>query len=284
MANVYATAAFDMRALNLGEFFSRMESYSSAISGEIFPTTVHGFSYIDYFQLTSFGSLAGNTLRVLSHDDLSQPASGAPYNSALSGSAAGLTLYDGGSGDVLTERWHISGISMNPTQLLDAIETFTNADEINLVKAELSGADFFELSAFGDYAMGYGGADLLRGNEGDDSLRGGMGRDDLYGGNGADDFIFDDRETGKGATRRDVIYDFVAGSDDLDLRLIDANAARAGDQAFRFGGSTAGANQVWFVQSGGNVIVYGDTNGDRTADFEIELRGVASLAKGDFLL
>lgn len=264
MANVYAVSAFNMKTLDLGEFFSRMESYSSALSGETFPTTIHDVTYLDYFQLTSFnfGLGIGQTLRLVSEDDLVQPSAGAPFNAGFAGSANGVTLYEGAAGEELTERWHIGNITVDPALLLDAVQTASTADEFAILKGEFGGADRFELSPKADYVFGFGGADTINGNGGADTLRGGTGADLMSGGNGEDDFIFDDRDTGKGVAGRDVIIDFQRGADDLDLRLIDANSARAGDQAF----------------------AYGDTNGDARADFEIRLNDVSGLLKSDFLL
>ena len=183
--------------------------------------------------------------------------------------------------------------SFDANALLTVMKTTATSDDISFVSALLAQSDLILLSKYNDQARGYGGDDIMRGYAGVDTLygdagvdkiMGGTGRDHLYGGTGADDFVFNDGETGNLASTRDVIYDFSTRSDDLDLRLIDANSRRAGDQNFDFGGTRAGANDVWFARSGSNVIVYGDTNGDARADFAIELRGVSSLTAGDFLL
>jgi hypothetical protein len=140
------------------------------------------------------------------------------------------------------------------------------------------------LSQYVDRARGYGGKDTMHGNGGNDFLQGGTSQDKLYGGTGADDFIYNDGETGKTSTTRDIIYDFKSGTDDLDLRWVDANTKKSGDQNFVFSGTTADNNEVWYKKSGANVIVYGDNTGDGVADFSIELRNVSSLSAGDFLL
>lgn len=141
---------------------------------------------------------------------------------------------------------------------------------------------------YGDYLnqkiWGRAGSDFISAGNGRDTIVGGSAQDFLYGGAGVDIFVFDDGETGIGVKRRDVIYDFERNSDDIDLRGIDANLRLRGDQKFDFSNTTAGKNDIWYKISGGGVIVYGDTNGDSRADFEIELRGVSSLMAGDFLL
>lgn len=183
--------------------------------------------------------------------------------------------------------------SFEANALLSVMKTTSTADDISFVSTLLANSDLILLSEFNDKARGYNGDDIMRGYAGADTLygdagvdkiMGGTGRDHLYGGIGADDFIFNRGDSGNSTTTRDVIYDFYAGSDDLDLSLIDANSKSTVDNKFDFGGTRAGANDVWFARSGGNVIVYGDTNGDARADFEIELRGVSNLSAGDFIL
>jgi hypothetical protein len=43
------------------------------------------------------------------------------------------------------------------------------------------------------------------------------------------------------------------------------------------------AHSVWTVKSGTDLLVRGDVSGDRSADFEILLTDIASLAASDFL-
>ncbi len=106
----------------------------------------------------------------------------------------------------------------------------------------------------------------------------------MTGGTGADDFDFNTvAEIGKGATR-DVIRDFAHLSDDIDLSTIDANGAAAG-HTFSFvaaqGTAFSGAKGQlrWFQDNpAGTVndktIVQGDINGDKVADFQIQLAGL----------
>jgi hypothetical protein len=86
-------------------------------------------------------------------------------------------------------------------------------------------------------------------------------------------------------TTRDVVTDFAAGTDDLDLSRIDANTGVAGDQAFRFVGTaglgtTPGA--VGYFTSGGNTIVRASNDADSTAELEIQLAGFKTLTVDDF--
>ena len=100
------------------------------------------------------------------------------------------------------------------------------------------------------------------------------------------------RERGR-AGNRDVITDFQSGLDDIDLTGIDANTGRSGDQGFRFIGTQEFRGREGelryqtFDQAGTAndiTVVSGDINGDRIADFEIEIVGIVQLSSGDFLL
>ncbi len=134
-----------------------------------------------------------------------------------------------------------------------------------------------------DQLIGGGADDTLFGGSGNDKLLGGKGKDVMSGGRHADVFIFNDGDTGASKATRDIITDF-GGKDVLDLRLIDANSGKRGDQDFNYSGTSAAAHSVWYKIVGNSVVVYGDTNGNKTADFSIQLQNVASVTADDFLL
>ncbi|PZR32251.1 putative Ig domain-containing protein [Caulobacter segnis] len=154
--------------------------------------------------------------------------------------------------------------------------------------------------------QGGDGADTLRGAGGDDTLDGGAGRDYLSGGNGADILIGgadgDDLYGGAGAdifkfvalsdfgpaTAMDRIGDFTSSAGDrIDLSLIDANTAIAGDQAFIWRDRAAFSNvagELRIGSSGGGVyLVAGDVDGDGKADFQFQVV-TSSLVGSDFIL
>lgn len=132
-------------------------------------------------------------------------------------------------------------------------------------------------------------ANTLIGGAGADTLAGGLGADRLSGGTGADMFVFRTlADSGRGA-ERDIITDFVEGTDRINLSLIDANttAGANGDQAFSFigtGAFTMQARQLHQVSANGNTIVEGDVDGNGVADFQIQLRGLHTLHEADFVL
>jgi hypothetical protein len=150
--------------------------------------------------------------------------------------------------------------------------------------------------AVADQIFGLAGNDTIFAASGSDVIAGGTGRDTMTGGANADRFDFDAvAETGRTAATRDIIKDFVHNVDKIDLSTIDANGGGAGDAAFTFlaanGAAFTGAGaELRWVQNNpagtanDKTIVEGDLNGDRVADFQIELTGLKVLTAGDFIL
>ncbi|MBN8531310.1 MAG: tandem-95 repeat protein [Alphaproteobacteria bacterium] len=138
----------------------------------------------------------------------------------------------------------------------------------------------------GNDSYGYGsGNDTVMGEGGNDTLYGTIGLDTLSGGTGADRFIYDAvNNSGTSAGNRDIVTDFSqAETDKIDISPFTGLATfqAGGNGAADLAGSVF---QVSFGQSGGNTIVYVDTDGNNAANFEIELTGLFTLAGGDFIL
>ncbi len=168
------------------------------------------------------------------------------------------------------------------------------------------GADTVAGGQGNDLLNGNEGQDSLVGSAGDDTLIGGAGNDTMHGGTGSDRltgnigtdymyagldsvrdvFVFRGVDNSTVGATRDVIYEFVAGTDDINLTLIDANSTLVNDQGFSFSGTTAQANSVWYAltRSGTDLIVFADVDGDAIRDFSVQLVGVTSLSASDFLL
>ncbi len=83
---------------------------------------------------------------------------------------------------------------------------------------------------------------------------------------------------------RDQIFNFVSGTDKINLNAIDANSAANANQAFAFSATGPAAHSVWVIDTGSHLIVRGDVTGDLTADFEIQVRDINQLQATDFLL
>jgi Ca2+-binding RTX toxin-like protein len=141
-----------------------------------------------------------------------------------------------------------------------------------------------------DQIRGSALADIINGGAGADKIIGFTGADVITGGTGSDQFRYlfaGDSGVGAGADR---ITDYTIGGDRLNFALIDANAATAGDQAFNFVGTAAFANtgigQIRYTNSGTDLLVQVDVNGDGVADMEIILQGLngSTLTAADFIL
>jgi Ca2+-binding RTX toxin-like protein len=281
-----------------GEFWFRGEAGNDKLTGG------GGFDWADYNNAgkglvvdlqagTSSGGGAGNdtlvnidNIRGSANDD---KLYGDNHGNRIRG-MAGNDLIDGRGGVDMVDYKDVAG-----------------AVNVNLAKGTASGADgndtlrhleSVRASDFNDVVTGdnaanylYAGAgnDIISGGGGKDTLGGDVGVDTLTGGAGADTFLFYGGWSGKTASTRDVITDFAVGSDHLDLSGFDADTSKSGMQHFRFqsteGASFTGvAGQLHYVYKAGTTIVEGDLNGDRKADFQIELDGIKHLTAHDFLL
>lgn len=127
-----------------------------------------------------------------------------------------------------------------------------------------------------DDLHGGGGNDHLVGGAGFDLLTGGTGKDLLTGGDDADIFFFNSlRDSGATAKTRDIITDFNAGFDTINLSQIDAVADTSADDAFDFIGTniafTGKAGELRAYQGANGQVIEGDIDGDGAADFSIGL-------------
>ncbi len=180
----------------------------------------------------------------------------------------------------------LDGVKISVTSMVKAASTFSTSDDYSLMKKALAGNDVITGGSWADRLEGFGGKD---------KLTGGLDGDKLYGGTGADTFIYKRTldsfayvdESGK-LPSMDAIFDFSSRQKDkLDLRKIDANESRAGNNAFTFIGKAGfhdKAGELRYEKVRGGIHVEGDTDGDGYADLTVFLKGVAALSKGDFYL
>ena len=149
--------------------------------------------------------------------------------------------------------------------------------------------------------FGEGGSDTLVGGLKADVLNGGAGADKITGGRGSDllidsadgevdTFFFNSAKDSVRGVNRDTILGFSQNDgDNIDLSAIDAKKGVAGNQTFKFIGTQnfhhkAGELHFKQVASQDYTLMEGDINGDGKADFQIELSGLITLIKGDFVL
>ena len=281
MARFFAIEAFDILRFDLN-WYSRNYFDETLTRGK--NEQIDGTLYRDFLVLNGFN--AGSDF----YDDFYLTVAGSGITGSIdrgtiSGTVTLMAEVSANTDGNFYNWWGMSGFSVTARAILNAGKTASLADDRALFASALKGNDMIGLSDFDDRMNGFAGRDTIYGNFGDDTIEGGKGSDRMYGGADSDVFVFDDGDSARGAgtSGRDVIFDFSSDEDILNLSAIDANTRRGGDQNFTFSESAA-RNAVWFTRSGDTIIVYGDTNGDRKADFEIELRNITSLSDADFIL
>jgi Ca2+-binding RTX toxin-like protein len=182
----------------------------------------------------------------------------------------------------------VEGVKISAKSLVNASTTFSSADDKAIYKAALAGHDRVTGGQYDDKLEAFAG---------NDKLIGGTGSDKLYGGSGSDMFIY--RSTKDSPTElwfddtvydaeQDIVFDFSrVQKDKLHLTSMDANSTVSGNQAFTFVGNQAfhsRAGELRYEKIGSNTLVRADVDGDGFADFSVKLKGLHSLAKGDFYL
>jgi Ca2+-binding RTX toxin-like protein len=235
---------------------------------------------------TSAGAGAGGTV---SDETGASTLAGSDFGETFNAGNGDDTVYGRGGNDT------INGQGASDTSLFgqagdDLINGGAGADEIyggsgNDTIYGMQNPETSSPSDAGDTIFGGSGSDAIYGQAGDDIIVGGYGADNLSGGGGADTFRYLSLlDTG------DTIIDFsTVQGDKIDLFAIDANTTQANDQAFSWGGHQTGQNvqahSVTWFQSGSNVVVLADTDGNlTTAEFSMTLTGISSLNQNDFLL
>lgn len=152
-----------------------------------------------------------------------------------------------------------------------------------------TGKDILAGGAGNDTLRGGDGNDEISGGAGNDRIVGGKGADLLSGGSGKDMFVFNTlTDSTLKTSDRDTILDFNGKAGDrIDLSGIDANTGASGNQSFSFIGSdkfSGKAGELRFEKTASDTFVYGDVDGDGTADFAILVAGNTTLLKDYFVL
>ena len=176
-----------------------------------------------------------------------------------------------------------TGTNVNDTLIGSGRNNSLNGKDGNDVLEGLGGADQLIGEKGGDDLYGGNGGDDLYGGSSRDTLVGGRGHDFLEGGGGADRFVFNTRQESTANAQRDVITDFARSEGDkIDLRSMDADSTRGGNQAFDFVGTATFSGDAGELRYRGHIIS-ADINGDRMADFQLDVNLTRYVAN-DFLL
>ena len=132
-----------------------------------------------------------------------------------------------------------------------------------------------------DLLSGANGNDTLLGGTGADTLTGGGGADVLIGGADADVFVWSQEVDSGLGSLADVIMDFEAGVDVIDLSGLPATLSFVGAGLF----TGAGTNEVRTVDlANGSTRLVIDVNGDGWRDMHISIDDVQGLTAADFIL
>jgi Ca2+-binding RTX toxin-like protein len=176
-------------------------------------------------------------------------------------------------------------------QLMKALEngnSTTIAEGNTLTNGELAIQKLYEMfNAKAQYFIGSEGDDTYVGTKFADKIDGGAGIDTLTGGKGKDVFIFDLGDSSVSLEDADTILGFNTKQDRIDLRSIDTNVEKDGDQAFKFLGTgdfTGKPGQVNYERVDGQTLVHLDIDGNSEADMTFILQGNHKLQADDFLL
>ena len=158
---------------------------------------------------------------------------GSGFNDTLEGNSGNNVLVGGAGIDTISYEHATSGVTVNLATTSAQATGGAGSDR-------LSGFENITGSSLDDSLTGTSGANTIIGGGGADTIQGGGGADTLTGGQGADKFVFA-ALTDSAPSARDLITDFVHGSDILDLSAIDANTSTKGNQAFFYGGQNTNA-------------------------------------------
>jgi Ca2+-binding RTX toxin-like protein len=261
----------------------------STITGTTGVDTLTGTALADKL----YGLDGNDILKALAGNDLLDGGKG---NDTMFGGAGNDTYIVDSVGDVVTELAK-EGTDMVKASISYALTAnvenllLTGTGNLNGTGNEL--ANMITGNDGANTLSGLAGKDTILGGGGNDTIIGGAGLDTMTGGAGNDKFVFAQADfSSKTSSGADTIVDFTAG-DKIDLSAIDALVSASGygasgNQAFHFIGTNNFHNhtggELRYAVSGGNTYVYGNMNGDTSADWCIKLDGVHTLSAGDFIL
>lgn len=201
----------------------------------------------------------------------------------LAGLDAGNDRYHGGSGvDSVTYAGALAGVTINLAKGF-AISS-DGGDAAGIGKDKLRDIENASGGDGDDTLIGNSAVNVLDGGNGNDLIIGGSKGDTLTGGLGVDTFKFL-KVSDSSVAAHDVITDFAAG-DLIDLSAIDAKKGFDKNDSFSFVGDFSAVTAdnangaLWFD----NGMLYGSTDGDFEAEFQLELSGVVTLTEASIVL
>ncbi len=192
-----------------------------------------------------------------------------------------MTIWDGGGTDTydLSNYNNGSTIDLRPGEwTTTSTDQLANLGDGHTARGNVANSLLFQGNTASAIENGKGGA-------GADTLIANLVANQLTGNGGNDTFKW--MTTGDAGTGSlaDTVLDFVRGADKIDFTALDANPATGAHDAFTFIGTGAFTNvagQVRYDVTGGSAHIFADTDGNGTANMEIILTNITTLAGTDF--
>lgn len=292
---------------------------TTASSFTLAPTSLSNFENLTYYGTQNFfgtGSAQANILTGGSGADrlfggagnAADTLFGGSGNDSLDGGLGGDWMEGGAGDDIYVVDAADDLVFEGENQGIDEIQTTLsfslvgNAGLANVENLTITGAanrsatgnslaNVLSGNGGANVISGGAGADTLFGNGGDDRLIGGADADILYGGAGADTFVFENISDSTllvgGVFAGDVIMDFTAGTDRIDLSAIDARAGGANVDSFVFVGTgnitEAGQIRYFYDSSAFRTVVQASTGASSAVTLTFMLDGEIALQATDFL-
>ncbi|WP_292933498.1 M10 family metallopeptidase C-terminal domain-containing protein [Novosphingobium sp. PASSN1] len=199
----------------------------------------------------------------------------------LAGEDAGNDKLGGGAGEDVVD---YSAASTGLTIDLGIGVAFGTSTTAASGADKLMGIEDVLGSTFDDVIIGSKDSNKLAGGDGNDTLTGSKGADTLTGGAGSDVFAFTSVKDSD-LKKTDVITDFTAGADSINLSAIDAVKGVSGS-AFTFSNAAPvegeAAGVVWFNSA--THTLYASINADAKAEIAISLTAVDAVTAADLVL
>lgn len=178
MAQIWSNVSFDQRSFNLYDIKAGAFYYEFNDNDNV---DLNGTTYEDTF-LVEYADGENQFLAVLAGSNLTVGTN----EEALTGGTVNAFFQAFFYGDVWNDAFGFEKINISAVTFQTAMDSESTNDDYQIIAKALSGNDTFDLSAYDDYAFGYGGKDKFFGNGGNDSLDGDLGNDTIFGGSGAD--------------------------------------------------------------------------------------------------
>lgn len=318
MAKFITVDASALKSFNYSEFLADYYSTTGAapapntskgsgtFAGGEYSSNVNSFSSGSQWYVT-FAEAGNDRAIVMGGDNMQYDMVAGGVNHGYSGTATSIefgykysqTGYDQVDGVSRSEIYNLGhGLKISGLDVTTAFDTGTGADNafyalMNDLRRHANTNDTYidDLYALfgsrGQHFIGSRNSDVYTGTEFKDKISGGRGVDTLDGAGGKDVFLFAKGDTGKTHDTADTIIDFVRGDDRINVHGIDAVAGKNGNQDFTWIGAkdfSGKAGELHYERIDGQTYVSGDWNGDKKADFMINLDIDTKLSASDFIL